>query len=136
MNNPRFTAAFFDLDGTLIDTGPPHLEAERATVQSFGFDDLAEDHPVTFGQGVKPGAQMVADHYGLPDAEAVLNEYLNQWKRIAAAGIDLLPGADATVRSVAATGMRVWRGAWRAWQSAISMPPQPNLLPRGEGIKG
>jgi HAD superfamily hydrolase (TIGR01509 family) len=107
MNNPRFTAAFFDLDGTLIDTGPPHREAERATIQAFGFDDLADDHPVTFGQGVKPGAQMVADHYGLADADAVLNEYLSQWKRIAAGGIDLLPGADAAVRSVAATGMRV-----------------------------
>jgi sugar-phosphatase len=50
---------------------------------------------------------MVADHYGLSDAEAVLNEYLSQWKRIAAAGIDLLPGADVAVRSVAATGMQV-----------------------------
>jgi HAD superfamily hydrolase (TIGR01509 family) len=107
MTNPRFSAAFFDLDGTLIDTGPPHVEAERATIRAFGFEDLAEDHPVTFGQGVKPGAQMVADHYGIESAEALLNEYLQQWKRIAAAGIDLLPGADAAVRSVAAAGIRV-----------------------------
>jgi HAD superfamily hydrolase (TIGR01509 family) len=107
MTNPRFSAAFFDLDGTLIDTGPPHVEAERATVRAFGFDDLADDHPVTFGHGVKPGAQMVADHYGLGDVEAVLDEYIQQWERIAAAGLDLLPGADTAVRSVAAAGIRV-----------------------------
>lgn len=107
MTNPRFSAAFFDLDGTLIDTGPPHVEAERATLQALGFDHLADDHPVTFGKGVKPGAQMVADHYGIESAEVVLNEYLQQWKRIAAAGIDLLPGAEAAVRSVSAAGIRV-----------------------------
>jgi HAD superfamily hydrolase (TIGR01509 family) len=107
MTTPRFAAAFFDLDGTLIDTGPPHVEAERATVQAFGFDDLAVDHPVTFGKGVKPGAQFVADHYGIEDAESVLTEYLQQWKRIAGAVIDLLPGADTAVRSVAASGIRV-----------------------------
>ena len=107
MTNPRFSAAFFDLDGTLIDTGPPHVEAERATIQAFGFDDLATDHPVTFGHGVKPGTQMVADHCGIDSAEAVLNEYLDQWKRIATTGIDLLPGADTAVRSVAAAGIRV-----------------------------
>ncbi|MEE8045557.1 MAG: HAD family phosphatase [Dehalococcoidia bacterium] len=107
MTNPRFSAAFFDLDGTLIDTGPPHVEAERATIRAFGFDDLADDHPVTFGHGVKPGAQMIADHYGIESADAVLAEYLSQWERIAAAGIDLLPGADAAVRSVAAAGIRI-----------------------------
>jgi HAD superfamily hydrolase (TIGR01509 family) len=107
MTHPRFSAAFFDLDGTLIDTGPPHRTAERATVQSFGIDDLADDHPVTFGHGVVPGAQMVAEHYGLGSAEKVLAEYLRQWERIAAQGIDLLPGADAAVRSVAASGIKV-----------------------------
>ncbi len=107
MTNPRFSAAFFDLDGTLIDTGPPHVEAERATIRAFGFDDLADDHPVTFGHGVKPGAQMIADHYGIESADAVSAEYLSQWERIAAAGIDLLPGADAAVRSVAAAGIRI-----------------------------
>ncbi|NQW20391.1 MAG: HAD family phosphatase [Chloroflexi bacterium] len=107
MTYPKFSATFFDLDGTLVDTGPPHREAERATIQAFGFDDLAADHPVTFGHGVVPGSQMVADHYGLNDPEAVLTEYLRQWKRIAAAGIDLLPGAESTVRAIAASGIKV-----------------------------
>ena len=68
---------FFDLYGILIDTGAPHVEAERATIRDFGFDDLAEDHPVTFGHGVIPGSKMIATHYGIDDAEALLAEYLN-----------------------------------------------------------
>ncbi len=107
MTGHRFAAACFDLDGTLVDTGPPHLEAERATVRAFGFDDLADDHPVTFGMGVVIGARMIAEHYDLNSADEVLAEYFRQWKRIAEAGIDLLPGADAAVRSVANAGIQV-----------------------------
>jgi sugar-phosphatase len=103
---PKFSAAFFDLDGTLIDTGPPHREAERATMRAFGFDDLADDHPDTFGHGGIPGARMVADHYGLDDVTAIRDEYLRQWSRIAEKGINLLPGAESTVRNVAASGIK------------------------------
>ena len=107
MTYPKFSAAFFDLDGTLIDTGPPHRAAELATLQTFGIDAFSDDHPDTFGHGVIPGSRMVADHYGLSDPEALLSEYLRQWKRISAEGIDMLPGADATVRTVAASGIKV-----------------------------
>ena len=62
MTSINFKAACFDLNGTLIDTGPSHRAAERATVRAFGFDDLTADHPVTFGTGVIPGAQLVAEH--------------------------------------------------------------------------
>ena len=54
MTSINFKAACFDLDGTLIDTGPPHRAAERVTVRAFGFDDLTADHPVTFGTGGFP----------------------------------------------------------------------------------
>ena len=103
----NFKAACFDLDGTLIDTGPPHRAAERVTVRAFGFDDLIADHPVTLGTGVIPGAQLVAEHYGIDSVEEVLAEYLRQWKRIAEEGIDLLPGAESTVRKVAGAGTLV-----------------------------
>lgn len=107
MSEARFSAACFDLDGTLVDTGPPHRAAERAAVQAFGFEDLDDNHPVTFGRGVATGAQLVADHYGIGSADALLSEYLRQWKQIAAEGIDLLPGADAAVRAIAEAGLVV-----------------------------
>ena len=53
------------------------------------------------------GAQIVADHYGLNSADEVLAEYMRQWKRIAQAGIELLPGADLAVRAIAKAGMVV-----------------------------
>ncbi|MDA1279666.1 MAG: HAD family phosphatase [Chloroflexi bacterium] len=106
MTNHRFAAACFDLDGTLVDTGPPHREAELATVRAFGFDDLAEDHPVTFGKGVVPGAQLVAEHYNLGSVEAVLSEYLKQWERIVADGIEMMPGSREVVLAVADAGLR------------------------------
>ena len=107
MTYPKFSAAFFDLDGTLVDTGPPHRAAELATLQVFGIDALADDHPDAFGHGVIPGSRMIADHYDLNDPEALLDEYLRQWKRIFADGVDMLPGAESTVRTVAASGIKV-----------------------------
>ncbi len=107
MTGNRFTAACFDLDGTLVDTGAPHRATERATLRAFGFDDLASDHPVTFGKGVIPGMQLVAEHYGLGSVDEVLAEYLRQWERIASSGIDLLPGAEAAVHAVSNAGVRV-----------------------------
>jgi beta-phosphoglucomutase-like phosphatase (HAD superfamily) len=74
MTSINFEAACVDLNGTLIDTGPSHRAAERATVRAFGFDDLTADHPVTFGTGVIPGAQLVAEHYGIDSVEEVLAE--------------------------------------------------------------
>ncbi|MCX8277559.1 MAG: hypothetical protein OTJ43_04710 [Dehalococcoidia bacterium] len=53
---PRFSAAFFDFDGTLIDTCPPRREAEEATLREFGIGGLANDHPYIFGHGVMPGS--------------------------------------------------------------------------------
>ena len=104
MTQFRIKVACFDLDGTLVDTGPPHREAERAALLVLGFEELAVDHPVTFGRGVMAGAQLIAAHYGIVSADEVLAEYLRQWKRLAQDGIDLLPGADAVVRAVAGPG--------------------------------
>jgi len=106
MTYPKFSAAFFDLDGTLIDTGPPHRAAEEATLRTLGIDEIADDHPDTFGHGVVPGSKMIAEHYGIGDADALLREYMRQWERMVAEGIELLPGAESTVRMVAASGVR------------------------------
>jgi len=107
MINPKFAAAFFDLDGTLVDTGPPHRQAELQTLNAYGIPEIAPDHPVTFGKGVMPGVQLVAEHYGIEDQEALLAEYVKQWHIVTANGIEMLPGARDAVTSAVIYGASV-----------------------------
>jgi beta-phosphoglucomutase-like phosphatase (HAD superfamily) len=44
-------AMIFDIDGTLIDTNPAHVEAWRRTFQLHGFDVPAERIVVEIGKG-------------------------------------------------------------------------------------
>jgi HAD superfamily hydrolase (TIGR01509 family) len=94
-------AACFDLDGTLIDTGPLHAEAERLALASLGIPELAEDHPVTFGTGVMPGIQILVDHYNLQSAQHVLDAYLPAWESVFETGLKPMIGADEALRALA-----------------------------------
>jgi HAD superfamily hydrolase (TIGR01509 family) len=91
-------AACFDLDGTLVDSGLLHVRAEHAALASLGISEPAEDHPVTFGHGIMPGMQMLADHYGLPSGQHVFDAYLPAWESLFADGIASKPGADDLLR--------------------------------------
>lgn len=96
--SPSLTAACFDLDGTLVDTGPLHAQAELLALAALGIPEPAPDHPVTFGTGVMPGAQMLADHYNLPSAQHVLDAYIPAWESVFKSGLQPMPGADAVLR--------------------------------------
>ncbi len=98
-------AACFDLDGTLIDTGPLHVRAERLALNSLGITELASDHPVTFGAGILPGMQMLADHYGFPSAEHVFEAYLPAWESSFEDGLEQMPGADAALERLRDLGV-------------------------------
>jgi HAD superfamily hydrolase (TIGR01509 family) len=91
-------AALFDLDGTLIDTEPLHLRAERAALARLGVQELAPDHPRTFGAGIMPGMRMLAERYGFADGEEVFAAYLPQWEAMFPDELRLMPGADAVLR--------------------------------------
>ena len=103
---PKFSAALFDLDGTLSDSGPSHRRAEQAALKAFGVGQIAEDHPDTFGFGIERGLQMVASHYGIASPEDLFNEYVRQWEIVAANGFDLMPGAETVVRNVTNSGIK------------------------------
>lgn len=98
-------AACFDLDGTLIDTGPLHVEAERLALVALGTPEPASDHPVTFGAGVMPGMQMLADHYGLRSAEQVFEAYLPAWDSVFESGLKPMPGAEETLNRLHNVGV-------------------------------
>lgn len=88
----RFRAACFDLDGTLVDTEPIHVEAERQTLLHFGVEP-APDHPRHFGIGVEAGMATLAAFYGLGDPQRVLAVYVPLWERLLDARLKPMPGA-------------------------------------------
>lgn len=98
-------AACFDLDGTLIDTGPLHLAAEKRALETLGVSELAPDHPLTFGTGILPGMQMLADHYGFESAETVFKAYLPAWESSFEHGLQAMPGADVALHRIHAAGI-------------------------------
>ncbi len=101
MPDRRLIAACFDLDGTLIDTSPLHVVAERQALASLGVAELSDQHPFVFGMGIVPGMQALSDHYGLESGEAVLNAYLPFWDEQLATGVQLMPGAGELLSELA-----------------------------------
>ena len=105
MSQRKLRAACFDLDGTLIDTGPLHVQAEHLALKTLGIPEPAPDHPVTFGTGVMPGLETLAAHYGFDSAETVLNAYLPAWNSLFEDGLQQMPGADQVLQSMSAVGI-------------------------------
>ena len=102
-SNPRlpFKAAFFDLDGTLLDTETLHMQAERRALSMLGVDRLVGDHPRTFGAGIEPGMRMLAETYELGDAQNLLDAYMPLWTHLVATELRSMPGARAAVDELA-----------------------------------
>jgi HAD superfamily hydrolase (TIGR01509 family) len=91
--DPPFSAVCFDLDGTLIDTEPLHLQAELNTLRFLGVEQRADDHPRTFGMGIMPSMSAISDHYGLGSAQRVFDAYLPFWEKVVESDLELKPGA-------------------------------------------
>jgi HAD superfamily hydrolase (TIGR01509 family) len=88
-----------------VDTGPLHVRAEHAALAALGIPKPAEDHPVTFGHGIMPGMQMLADHYGIQSADCVFDAYLPAWDALFSDGIAAKPGADDVLRRFSSMGI-------------------------------
>ena len=101
MTTRLYDAACFDLDGTLIDTEPLHLDAERRALQTLGVEQLAGDHPKTFGMGILPGMALLSEVYGLGGQQKVLDVYLPLWDRLLETELELMPGAPTFSRCFA-----------------------------------
>ncbi|MBT4502756.1 MAG: HAD family phosphatase [Gemmatimonadetes bacterium] len=91
-----FSAACFDLDGTLIDTEPLHLSAEGECLATLGIDPTDPRRPRTFGMGIEAGMGLLADIFRL-DPSAVLSTYLPLWENNLHDRLEMLPGAGAVL---------------------------------------
>jgi HAD superfamily hydrolase (TIGR01509 family) len=92
----KFLAACFDLDGTLIDTESIHVKAEGECLKSFDVDPGSIQRPRTFGMGIEPGLQLLADTFNL-DFNSVLKNYMVFWEDGLHYNLNFLPGADAVL---------------------------------------
>ena len=91
-----FTAACFDLDGTLIDTEPVHIQAESECLSVLGIYASDPRRPRTFGMGIESGMRLLAGTFEL-DFAAVLNTYLPLWEKGLHANLKMLPGAKGVM---------------------------------------
>jgi HAD superfamily hydrolase (TIGR01509 family) len=107
MQNTRHpsTAALFDLDGTLVDTEPLHLRAEREALASLGVTDLAADHPRTFGAGIAPGMRMLAERYGFASGDVVFEAYVPKWEALFRTELRPTPGASEALAMLREAGV-------------------------------
>ena len=103
---PRPAAVAFDLDGTLIDTESILIEAQRQTLATFGINDLAPDHPRTFGMGMEPGVGQLSEFYGL-DYTETLEVFRPHWTRLSATELTPMPGARALLMRLKSDGVRM-----------------------------
>jgi beta-phosphoglucomutase-like phosphatase (HAD superfamily) len=87
-----YSAACFDLDGTLIDTEPVHVRAETLCLAALGISASSLRHERTFGKGFEAGIKSLSDTYEL-DYELVLGTYMPLWKSGLRGELTTLPGA-------------------------------------------
>ena len=100
-----YVGACFDLDGTLVDTAPLHVRAEREALSYLGVGDLSSDHPDTFGMGLEPGTEALARQYGLRSAQDVMDVYLPLWEEQLRLNLALMPGARSVLATLKAAGV-------------------------------
>jgi len=97
----------FDIDGTLVDTNPAHVEAWRRAFKQLGFDIPAERIVVEIGKG---GDQLVPSVLG-QDVEARHGEALRAAQKkefLAIAGQErfrVFPGAEDILRELRERGI-------------------------------
>ncbi len=105
---PSFSAAIFDFDGTLADTWRLWRRVDEIFFASRGlpFDEDASATLATLGFAA--GAQWCVERYRLRDEVA---DIVDEWNRLGAAlyesEVRLRPGAEAYVRALRGSGVRV-----------------------------
>jgi beta-phosphoglucomutase-like phosphatase (HAD superfamily) len=98
----RLKAVLWDMDGTLVDTEPYWMAAQRDLAATHGVEWTADDGRSTVGQAMQVSAAMLQKH-GVPmSAEEIIDELLRGVVAKLEEGIPWLPGAERILAELAA----------------------------------
>ncbi|MCM2678220.1 HAD family hydrolase [Echinimonas agarilytica] len=88
----QFDALIFDMDGTLIDSMPAHMDAWEQTAQHHGFPYDREWHHSLGGVPTRKTAEMIGQRYEIElDAAAVAETKRQKWEAMGAGPVLIDP---------------------------------------------
>src|SRR5688500_3633027 len=102
-------AMIFDIDGTLVDSNPAHVEAWRVALESHGYRIPADRIEVEIGKG---GDKVVPDLLGKSaderDGDALREAQPREFAKVVRArGLKAFPGAVELLRTLRRRGIQV-----------------------------
>ena len=98
-------AVLWDMDGTLVDTEPYWMAAQRDLAATHGVEWTADNARSTVGQAMQVSAAILQQH-GVPlTAGEIINELLKRVVAKLEEGIPWLPGAERILADLAAAGI-------------------------------
>lgn len=117
MNQDKFRAAIFDLDGVIVDTAKYHYLAWRNLAKSLGFDFTEKDNERLKGVSrvrsleilLEVGGLSVSEPEKLALAERKNQEYVGYISRMDES--ELLPGAKECLLGLRARGIKIALGS-------------------------
>ena len=103
-----FTAAIFDLDGTLLDSVWVWREVDRAFFQRLGIPEPADYAPAIQGMSFRETAEYTVKRFGLTEsAESVMAGWLRDTADLYAHRVNLKPGALDYLRGLKRAGVKL-----------------------------
>ncbi len=111
MNLPRFTAAIFDFDETIIDLEAQHTRASELLCRAFGDDyrRMPEEYRRASGRRIVDDIDEMRRFFAwsLPAGELFAMRQRDFDEALRSSDLTLMPGAERTIRVLRARGTRL-----------------------------
>lgn len=107
MSKPLLSAVLWDMDGTLVDTEPYWLIAERELVETAGSVWNPEIVPLLIGRPLEHSAELLREWFGLTmPGRAIVDTLIDSvMDRLASQGVPWRPGARELLLEAVAAGV-------------------------------
>ncbi len=129
----QYDAIIFDMDGTLIDSMPSHMEAWRLTAEAYGYPYDQQWHHSLGGVPTRKTVEMINEKYQLHlDPDEVAEAKRQKWEEMGLGPVLIEPTHQVFLHCFGKKPIAVGTGAERA--HAIEMLEQTGLLDKLDGL--